>query len=282
MLAVVAMLAAVWLAGECGRLRDRVTAQRADPMLTVDWRGLRELVESAERRMAAVRALDRVIRVAVGVPSDRAAVATAAQGGGDPESHAALQALMRWPGGLVAWARGEIATLDAEIELRERGLRRLQTFLDDRTAALAATPTILPVRGWLAARHGYRASPFTGAREFHEGIDIAAAVGTPIRATAAGTVRFVGVLGSYGNVVVVDHGGGVRTLYAHNSGHRVRLGQRVQRGDVIAAVGATGRTTGPHVHYEVQVHGAAADPLRFAIDTSGVWIADLPGPAGSS
>jgi murein DD-endopeptidase MepM/ murein hydrolase activator NlpD len=229
--------------------------------------------------MAKVRGLDRALRVAVGVSSDHPGVAMTAQGGGDPER---LQAPMRWAAGLVAWARGEIAALETEIRLRERELRRLQTFLDHRTAALAAAPTILPVRGRLAARHGYRTSPFTGAREFHEGVDIAAPVGTLIRATAAGTVRFAGVVGSYGNVVVLDHGGGVRTLYAHNSSHRVRVGQRVQRGDIIAAVGATGRTTGSHVHYEVQVNGAPADPLRFAIDTSGVLMADLPGPADSS
>jgi murein DD-endopeptidase MepM/ murein hydrolase activator NlpD len=279
LLVAVMIVSAVWLVGECSRLRERVAAQRADPSLTVDWRGLRELVASAERDMTAVRALDRTLRLAVGVSSDHAAVAMAGQGGGDTDGSAALQALMRWPGGLVAWARGEIATLDAEIELREREFHRLQTFLDRRNAALAAAPTILPARGWLAARFGYRASPFTGAREFHEGIDIAAPVGAPVRVTAAGTVRFAGVVGSYGNVVVVDHGGGVRTLYAHNSSYRVRVGQRVQRGDVIAAVGATGRTTGSHVHYEVQVNGAPADPLRFAIDTSGVLMADLPGPA---
>ena len=278
-LAAVVVLGAAWLVGECGRLRDRVAAQRTDPMLRVDWRGLRELVANAEQSMAKVRGLDRALRVAVGVSSDHPGVAMTAQGGGDPER---LQALMRWPAGLVAWSRGEMATLEAEIRLRERELRRLQTFLDHRTAALAAAPTILPVRGWLAARHGYRISPFTGAREFHEGIDIAAPVGTFIRATAAGTVRLAGVVGGYGNVVVLDHGGGVRTLYAHNSSHRVRVGQRVQRGDVIAAVGATGRTTGSHVHYEVQVNGAPADPLGFAIDTSGVLTADLPGPAGSS
>jgi len=275
-LAVVAALGIAWLVSECGRMREQVAAERGDPLLEVDWRGLRGLVARAERRMAAVRDLDRALRVAVGTASDEADVAMTAQGGGDPEHHAALEVVMQGTNEQVAWGGGEISTLDAEIELIERGLRRLQTFFDDRHAALAAAPTILPVPGWLAARYGNRTSPFTGKREFHEGIDIAAAVGTPIRATAAGTVRFAGAMGSYGNVIVIDHAGGIRTLYAHNSRHRVRAGQRVERGDVIGTVGATGRTTGAHVHYEVQVRGASADPLRFAIDTSGVLIADLP------
>jgi murein DD-endopeptidase MepM/ murein hydrolase activator NlpD len=287
-IAVVAVMTAVALVGsamlivQCASLRERVAAQRTDHGLSVDWSAVRATVDGLEQGMGEVRTLGHALRVTLGLALPPDSSAPVAQGGADPESRGALQSLLHQPDGLVAWARGEIAALDAEIGLRERGFRSLQTFLDRRTALLAATPTILPVKGWLSTPFGYRASPFTGAREFHEGIDVAAGSGTPIRVTAAGTVRFAGGLGTYGNVVVVDHGYGFTTLYAHNSANRVRAWQHVDRGEVIAYVGSTGRTTGPHVHYEVHVQGVPADPLRYAIDTSGVWVADAPRKGGSS
>jgi len=287
-IAVVAALTAIAVVGsamlvvQCASLRGLLAAQRTDHAQAVDWTAVRATVDRLEQGMGDVRTLGQALRVALGLSLPRDSSAPVAQGGADPESRGALQSLLHQPDGLVAWARGEIAALDVEIGLREQGFHSLRTFFDRRTALLAATPTILPVKGWLSTPFGYRSSPFTGAREFHEGIDVAAGLGTPIRATAAGTVRFAGALGTYGNVVVVDHGYGFTTLYAHNSANRVRAWQHVDRGEVIAYVGSTGRTTGPHVHYEVHVQGVPADPLRYAIDTSGVWVADAPRKGGSS
>ena len=282
MMAAVALLGSAMLVAQCANLRDRLAAQRTDHALAVNWIAVRTTVDRLEQGMGDVRTLSHALRVALGLALPPDSSTPVAQGGADLESRGALQTLLHQPDGLVGWARGEIAALDAEIGLRERGFRSLQTFFDRRTALLAATPTILPVKGWLSTPFGYRTSPFTGAREFHEGIDVAAGSGTPIRATAAGTVRFAGGLGTYGNVVVVDHGYGFTTLYAHNSANRVRSWQHVDRGEVIAYVGSTGRTTGPHVHYEVHVQGVPADPLRYAIDTSGVWVVDAPRKGGSS
>ena len=97
----------------------------------------------------------------------------------------------------------------------------------------------------------------------HEGIDIAVGTGTPVRAAAAGTVIYAGLLGGYGNLVVVDHGGGLSTAYAHNSSLSVRQGSAVDAGTVIALSGNTGNSSGPHVHFEVRVNGSAVDPLRY-------------------
>ena len=282
LMAAVALIGSAMLVVQCAILRERLAAQRTDYSLAVDWSGVRATIDRLERSMGAVRSLDHALRVAIGLGLPPDPSPPVAQGGADSESRGALQSLLQRPDGLVAWARVEIAALDAEIGLRDRGFRSLQTFLDHRTALLAATPTILPVKGWLSTPFGYRTSPFTGAREFHEGIDLAAGSGTPIRATAAGTVRFAGSLGTYGNVVVVDHGYGFTTLYAHNSANRVRAWQHVDRGEVIAYVGSTGRATGPHVHYEVHVQGVSADPLRYAVDTSGTWVADASRKGGSS
>jgi len=102
--------------------------------------------------------------------------------------------------------------------------------------------------------------------EFHSGIDLRAPRNTPIRAAGGGTVTSVGWQGGYGLTVVINHGGGLSTLYAHNSVNLVSVGQRVERGDIIARVGTTGRTTGPHVHFEVHENGVAVDPRPFMME----------------
>jgi murein DD-endopeptidase MepM/ murein hydrolase activator NlpD len=103
----------------------------------------------------------------------------------------------------------------------------------------------------------------SGAQEFHEGIDIGAAQGTPIRAAASGTVSFAGQMSGYGNVVIVQHAGGLATRYAHQSAMLVTAGQPVVAGEVIGAVGATGEATGPHLHFEVRLNGEAVNPAPY-------------------
>jgi murein DD-endopeptidase MepM/ murein hydrolase activator NlpD len=182
---------------------------------------------------------------------------------------ALLDALKQRTGRLVDWVNRDLSTLGQEISSRERSLRELKAFIEEKASLLAATPTILPVKGLITAGYGYRKSPFTGQRELHEGLDIAAPYGTPIVATADGIVTFAGPLAAYGNVVFVDHGHGFSTFYGHCSSYRVREGQRVRRGEVLAYVGTTGRTTGPHVHYEVHVSGIISNPMKYTVDTSG-------------
>jgi murein DD-endopeptidase MepM/ murein hydrolase activator NlpD len=184
-------------------------------------------------------------------------------------------------GRAIDWVVDDFKTLAQEIASREQGLRDVKTHLDRQTAVLAATPTILPTKGLVTAGYGYRKSPFTGKREFHEGMDIAAPQGTPVRATADGIVSFAGPAATFGNVVFIEHGHGFATAYGHNSTIRVRTGQRVRRGDIIAYVGNTGRTTGPHVHYEVHVDGVASNPLNYTADTAGVTLTIATGPNGS-
>jgi murein DD-endopeptidase MepM/ murein hydrolase activator NlpD len=176
-------------------------------------------------------------------------------------------------GRLGDWVNRDLSALGQEINSRERSLKELKAFIEEKASVLAATPTILPVKGRVTAGYGYRKSPFTGQRELHEGLDIAAPYGSPIVATADGIVTFAGPLAGYGNVVFVDHGHGFSTFYAHCSSYRVREAQRVRRGEVIAFVGTTGRTTGPHVHYEVHVNGVISNPMKYMVDTSGTRLA---------
>ncbi|MBC7323857.1 MAG: peptidoglycan DD-metalloendopeptidase family protein, partial [Moorella sp. (in: Bacteria)] len=114
-----------------------------------------------------------------------------------------------------------------------------------------------PIQGTITSPYGYR------GREFHTGLDIAGSIGEPVGAAEDGTVTFVGYDGGYGRMIAIDHGGGLVTRYAHLSGYNVRSGQQVSRGQVIGYVGVSGRTTGPHLHFEVLVNGSFRNPYEF-------------------
>jgi murein DD-endopeptidase MepM/ murein hydrolase activator NlpD len=152
--------------------------------------------------------------------------------------------------------------------VREEGerLRALDQLIGRARNALAVLPSRWPVRGPVSSEFGKRRSPWTRAQEFHAGMDIAVGVGTPVRAPAAGTVAHAGPLGDYGIALILDHGDNLRTLYAHLSRVRVKAGQEVKRGADIALTGNTGRSSGPHLHYEVYVRGKPVNPRTFLWD----------------
>ena len=136
--------------------------------------------------------------------------------------------------------------------------------VETRQALAAATPSIWPlVSGWLTSSFGSRADPITGEPEQHAGLDISADRGTPVHATADGTVESAGFNGGYGNSILLDHGFGISTRYGHLSGYAISVGQTVKRGQVIGYVGSTGHTTGPHLHYEILMNGEPVNPLRL-------------------
>jgi len=159
-----------------------------------------------------------------------------------------------------------IMSLETQLEKREKSLAELVNFLEEQKLTLMATPSIKPVDGWYSSEFGYRISPFTGRRAFHEGVDIAANYGSPVKATAKGIVIHAGYKSGYGRLVTVDHGFGYVTRYGHNSKVLVNVGDRVEKGQVISKVGNTGRSTGPHCHYEVLINGIPVNPLKFIND----------------
>ncbi|MBI4263692.1 MAG: M23 family metallopeptidase [Acidobacteria bacterium] len=142
-------------------------------------------------------------------------------------------------------------------------LHVVQRDVDRRNALAAATPSLWPAYGWLSSVMGMRKDPITGGREYHSGLDIAGERGQPVYATAAGTVSHVGYQGAYGNLIVIDHGFGLETRYGHLSKFVAKKGAKVQRGDIIGQVGATGRATGYHLHYEVLANGRLLNPLQL-------------------
>jgi len=150
-----------------------------------------------------------------------------------------------------------------QIDLRRESQEEIQGILNDQRSLLAAKPSGWPVKGWLTSNFGFRRDPFNGKRKIHEGLDIAARTGTPVIATADGIVSSVKTEPGYGKLVTIDHGYGYRTLYGHNSQYNVKVGQRVRRGDRIASVGNTGRSTGSHVHYEIRLNGVPVNPQKY-------------------
>lgn len=172
---------------------------------------------------------------------------------------------------------GALAARAARLRLESERLRSLASFqetsleelidqLHGKSQRLASTPSIWPTKGWVTSGYGHRTSPFTGRKQFHGGLDIASELGTEIVAPARGRVVFRGRKGPLGNAIVIDHGYGIRTTYGHIEKFLVEPRQEVERGERIALLGNTGRSTGPHLHYVVQIDGRSVNPRNYIFE----------------
>jgi murein DD-endopeptidase MepM/ murein hydrolase activator NlpD len=159
-----------------------------------------------------------------------------------------------------------LSWLSREAAAQERILRELSQAAEQRSSRWAATPSIWPVKGWVTSGFGPRISPFTEKPAWHDGLDIGAAPNAPVQAPAQGRVTGTGFDPKLGNIVRLDHGFGIETLYGHLAKSLVKEGQRVNRGDVVGLVGSTGLATGPHLHYMVKVNGQALDPNKYILE----------------
>lgn len=237
-------------------------------------------VENTSYRLATKELTDQVVAVQAFVdelsasakldPESATALArlpvsvrAGAMGGGtanSPIARSVLSPTLALPDDTFGPLREWLGRLGSRLEL-------VKNDVDKRAALVAATPSIWPAYGPLSATFGRREDPFDGGLAHHSGIDISADPGQPVYATATGTVQSADWNGDYGKMIVVDHGFGIVTRYAHLSGYAVRPGDKVERNQVIGYVGATGRATGPHLHYEMLVHGQLQNPLRYLTDT---------------
>ncbi len=147
--------------------------------------------------------------------------------------------------------------------LIENRLAAVRNDVERRRSLADATPSIWPVAGWLTSSFGNRRDPFSGGRDFHPGLDISANYGEPVLAPAAGVITNASVTGNYGNLVVIDHGFGIVTKYGHLSRFGVMNGQEISRGDVLGYVGSSGRSTSPHLHYEIWINDKITNPMRL-------------------
>jgi murein DD-endopeptidase MepM/ murein hydrolase activator NlpD len=191
-------------------------------------------------------------------------------GGSIPEDLDAAIPLKEKHNSLMRDMHEQIEQLSVASTNQQEGLESLLKSLEDQQNLLASTPAIRPisrdVNSWITSRFGYRKSPFTGRRELHKGYDIASRQGTPILATADGVVTFAGKKGLYGNFIVIDHGHGMITRYGHCQKVLKKSGDKVKRWETIALMGNTGRSTGPHVHYEVHLNGIPVNPIKYILN----------------
>ena len=160
----------------------------------------------------------------------------------------------------------DLPKMQARAALLDGALDQVEDRLEQQMRWISSTPAITPVRGILTSSFGYRADPMTHGRGNHQGIDIAAAYGLPVHASGDGLVLQAGEQGGLGKAVFIAHGYGLTTRYGHMSAINVRPGQRIKRGDVIGKVGNTGRSTGPHLHYEVRMDGEPLNPIGYMLD----------------
>jgi len=159
----------------------------------------------------------------------------------------------------------ELNILREEASGRETSLKRLIEFFEGYRYRRSSSPSLWPLKGLITSGFGYRESPFNGKSEFHSGIDISCNSGTPVLAPADGIVSYIGYNEGLGRFIELEHGYGITTIYGHLSKTDVVIGDRVSRGHVIGYTGSSGTTTGPHLHYEVRLHGAPINPFKFIL-----------------
>jgi murein DD-endopeptidase MepM/ murein hydrolase activator NlpD len=222
-------------------------------------------INHIKNKLAQLNDLERQIRIIANLEATDSQGAVFGVGGPFPEDLDASVELSQSHSSLIREINEQFELLEDVAQKQTESFPILMEKLEKHRNLLAATPSIWPAKGWLSSSFGHRGSPFTQRREFHKGIDVSAPRGTPVFATGSGTVTFSGRKGSLGNIVVIDHGHGLVTRYAHNQKLLKKKGETVKRGDKIALIGNTGRSTGPHVHYEVQLNGMPVNPLNYIL-----------------
>ncbi len=154
--------------------------------------------------------------------------------------------------------------IDLQAQINEKSFQEIIKYITDQRAKLTAVPSGWPVKGWITCGFGSRIDPFTGALSFHQGVDIANDIGTPIKATADGVVQYADFeRGGYGNLVTINHGNGYLSRYGHLQKFVVSPGQHIKKGQIIGFLGSTGKSTSPHLHYEVILNGIAVNPVKY-------------------
>jgi murein DD-endopeptidase MepM/ murein hydrolase activator NlpD len=252
------------------RLQEVASERSALVARTDAQRGQIELfagrIKELEGRLDQIQALDRKVRAMANL-RDQREVATPTPmfgiGGSTVDEERWAFSLYDVEHALRDEMQAELDRLTVEASVQEQSLKELSQTLLTRNLREAHMPAIWPTRGLVTSVFGERSNPITGRRQFHEGLDIATAVGTAVYATADGVVIFAGRHGGLGRMVMISHGNALRTRYAHLSRTTVNVGDRVSRGTKLGTVGMSGSSTGPHLHYEVLKAGVAVNPRRF-------------------
>jgi murein DD-endopeptidase MepM/ murein hydrolase activator NlpD len=224
-------------------------------------------MDSLKGEMSRLRELDYKLRVITDLEVEKPSPPTYGIGGSlESGAGLTLENADQSKLDLVAMLDKDLARLREMADYQEESFNNLKAYLSDQKDLIERTPHRWPVHGFISSSFGPRLDPFTGLTRLHEGIDIVARRGSPVAAPADGIVTYTGVDPTLGDMVVIDHGYGVLTRYGHNDTVLVREGQRVKRGDAICTVGTSGKSTGPHLHYEIRLNDIAVNPLNYLVD----------------
>jgi murein DD-endopeptidase MepM/ murein hydrolase activator NlpD len=223
-------------------------------------------IEDLEKQLSKLKDFDKKIRIISNLDKGVEAPSVVGIGGPSPSDIRDNLQSGRDEKGLVQQMRSDIERLQSEATSREESLSELEKLLEGKKDMLSHTPSIWPTMGWVTSGFGFRTDPFTELSQMHEGIDISNRVGTAVIAPADGIISDTGNDLVHGKILVISHGFGMTTRYSHLSKIGVRVGEKVKRGNKVAEVGSTGRTTGPHLHYEVKLNGIPVNPMRYILN----------------
>jgi hypothetical protein len=227
-------------------------------------------INTLKEQLLALGQFEKKIRIMADIDKRPDAGNPFGMGGPMPRNMDPKQALGAASNSLMREMHTQVDQINVAAVNQENSFKELVAHLEKQQSLLASTPTIRPidpnVESWVSSTFDWRVSPFTNQREFHKAYDIAAREGTPIYATASGVVTFVGNKGLLGKTIILDHGHGLTTVYGHCNKVLKLAGERVSRWDTIALVGNTGSSTGPHVHYEVLLHGVQVNPEKYFLN----------------
>ena len=223
-------------------------------------------INKLKSKLVTLNNFEKKIRVIANIDQENNQESLFGVGGSIPEDLATNVDLAKRQAGLIREMHEQVDSLNLATSNQKAGFSSLLEALEGQRNLLASTPAIRPVKGWMTSRFGYRKSPFTGRRELHKGLDIANREGTQIIAPADGIVKFTGRRGLLGKTIDIDHGHGMITRYGHLKEILKKRGEQVNRGDIIAEMGNTGRTTGSHLHYEVHLNGVPVNPIKYILN----------------
>lgn len=223
-------------------------------------------IEDLERQLSKLKDFDKRIRIIANLEKTEETSSFVGMGGPSPSDIRERLRIDNDEEALIQQMRSDIERLQSEAISRETSFSELEKVLETKRNILAHTPSIWPTKGWITSGFGYRTNPFTGLTQMHEGIDISNRIGTPVFSPANGIVSEVRDERVLGKTLLISHGFGMTTRYGHLNKVFVKPGQRVKRGEKIAEVGVSGKTTGPHLHYEVRLNGIPVNPLKYILN----------------
>lgn len=245
---------------EVARLREQTEAQRSQIHF------FSSKIEELEKQVSRLKDFDKKIRIIANLERGQDSTPFMGMGGPSPSDLREKLKGDKDEKGLVQQMKADVERLQSEATSRETSLSELERVLQTKREILVHTPSVWPAQGWVTSDFGFRTNPFTGLTQMHEGIDISNRTGTIVVAPANGFVSDIGSDYAHGKFLIISHGFGMTTRYSHLNNTLVKAGQKVKRGDKIAEVGTTGKTTGPHLHYEVKLNSIPVNPMRFVLN----------------